>query len=79
MADNPINMEFAKIVAANYTVEEQPMWEMTSEALEQEDTNDEIIDIMTIAFIPKLGRIDLLIVPENFKYKDGFGVDDGEI
>ena len=76
--DNPINIEFAKIVAANYTVEEQPMWDMTSNALEQEDRED-IIDIMTIAYIPKLGRIDLLIVPENFKYRDGFGVDDGEI
>ena len=34
---------------------------------------------MTIAYIPKLGRLDLLIVPENFKYGDGFGVDDGAI
>lgn len=79
MADNPTNLEFAKIVAANYTVEEQPMWEMTSEALQEEDSNNEIIDIMTIAYIPKLGRLDLLIVPENFKYGDEFGVDDGAI
>lgn len=76
MADNPTNLEFAKIVAANYTVEEQPMWEMTSEAL-QEEENGDIIDILTVAYIPNLGRIDILIVPENFKYGDGFGVDDG--
>lgn len=78
MADNPTNLEFAKIVAANYTVEEQPMWEMTSEAL-QEEENGDIIDILTVAYIPNLGRIDILIVPENFKYGDGFGVDDGAI
>tara|TARA_Y100000385_G_C13039934_1_gene614819 strand:+ start:208 stop:444 length:237 start_codon:yes stop_codon:yes gene_type:complete len=76
LADNPTNLEFAKIVAANYTVEEQPMWEMTSEAL-QEEENGDIIDILTVAYIPNLGRIDILIVPENFKYGDGFGVDDG--
>ena len=75
MADNPTNLEFAKIVAANYTVEEQPMWDVTSEALERQDNG--IIDIMTVAFIPNLGRIDILIVPEDFKYRDGFGVDDG--
>lgn len=75
MAKNEINIEFAKIVAANYTVEEQPMWDVTSEALERQD--NEIIDIMTVAFIPNLGRIDILIVPEDFKYRDGFGVDDG--
>lgn len=78
MADNPTNLEFAKIVAANYTVEEQPMWEMTSEALQEEESGD-IIDILTVAYIPNLGRIDILIVPENFKYGDGFGVDDGAI
>lgn len=75
MAKNDINIEFAKIVAANYTVEEQPMWDVTSEALERQDNG--IIDIMTVAFIPNLGRIDILIVPEDFKYRDGFGVDDG--
>lgn len=75
MAKNDINIEFAKIVAANYTVEEQPMWDVTSEALEKQDNG--IIDIMTVAFIPNLGRIDILIVPEDFKYRDGFGVDDG--
>ena len=75
MAKNEINIEFAKIVAANYTVEEQPMWDVTSEALERKDNG--IIDIMTVAFIPNLGRIDILIVPEDFKYRDGFGVDDG--
>jgi len=75
LAKNEINIEFAKIVAANYTVEEQPMWDVTSEALERQD--NEIIDIMTVAFIPNLGRIDILIVPEDFKYRDGFGVDDG--
>ncbi len=75
MAKNEINIEFAKIVAANYTVEEQPMWDVTSEALERQDNG--IIDIMTVAFIPNLGRIDILIVPEDFKYRDGFGVDDG--
>ena len=75
MAKNEINIEFAKIVAANYTVEEQPMWDVTSEALERQDNG--IIDIMTVAFIPNLGRIDILIVPEDFKYKNGFGVDDG--
>lgn len=75
MAKNEINIEFAKIVAANYTVEEQPMWDVTSEALEKQDNG--IIDIMTVAFIPNLGRIDILIVPEDFKYRDGFGVDDG--
>ena len=78
MADNTTNIEFAKIVAANYTVEEQPMWDMTSESLEEQSKND-IIDILTIAFIPNLGRIDLLIVPEDFKYNDEFGVDDGSI
>lgn len=78
MADNTTNLEFAKIVAANYTVEEQPMWEMTSEALQEEESQD-IIDILTIAYIPNLGRIDILIVPENFKYGDGFGVEDGAI
>lgn len=78
MADNPTNLEFAKIVAANYTVEEQPMWEMTSEALQEEESGD-IIDILTVAYIPNLGRIDILIVPENFKYGDGFGVEDGAI
>ncbi len=78
MADNTTNLEFAKIVAANYTVEEQPMWEMTSEALQEEESQD-IIDILTVAYIPNLGRIDILIVPENFKYGDGFGVDDGAI
>jgi hypothetical protein len=75
LAKNDINIEFAKIVAANYTVEEQPMWDVTSEALERQDNG--IIDIMTVAFIPNLGRIDILIVPEDFKYRDGFGVDDG--
>jgi hypothetical protein len=75
LAKNEINIEFAKIVAANYTVEEQPMWDVTSEALEKQDNG--IIDIMTVAFIPNLGRIDILIVPEDFKYRDGFGVDDG--
>lgn len=75
MAKNEINIEFAKIVAANYTIEEQPMWDVTSEALERQDNG--IIDIMTVAFIPNLGRIDILIVPEDFKYRDGFGVDDG--
>ena len=75
MAKNEINIEFAKIVAANYTVEEQPMWDVTSDALERQDNG--IIDIMTVAFIPNLGRIDILIVPEDFKYRDGFGVDDG--
>jgi hypothetical protein len=75
LAKNEINIEFAKIVAANYTVEEQPMWDVTSEALERQDNG--IIDIMTVAFIPNLGRIDILIVPEDFKYRDGFGVDDG--
>ena len=75
MAKNEINIEFAKIVAANSTVEEQPMLDVTSEALERQDNG--IIDIMTVAFIPNLGRIDILIVPEDFKYRDGFGVDDG--
>jgi hypothetical protein len=75
LAKNEINIEFAKIVAANYTIEEQPMWDVTSEALERQDNG--IIDIMTVAFIPNLGRIDILIVPEDFKYRDGFGVDDG--
>ena len=51
------------------------MWDVTSEALERQDNG--IIDIMTVAFIPNLGRIDILIVPEDFKYRDGFGVDDG--
>jgi hypothetical protein len=75
LAKNEINIEFAKIVAANYTIEEQPMWDVTSEALERQHNG--IIDIMTVAFIPNLGRIDILIVPEDFKYRDGFGVDDG--
>ena len=67
MADNT-NFEFAKIIANNYSVEEQPMWEETTEELEKQD--GKIIDVLTIAFIPKLGRIDLLIVPEDYEYED---------
>jgi len=29
-----INQEFAKIIASNFTAEEQPMWEEASEKLE---------------------------------------------
>ena len=71
MAD--INQEFAKIIAQNYTVEEQPMWEDSSNKLKKKPVIfdiEKVIDIMTVAFIPMVGRIDILIVPDDFEYGD---------
>lgn len=68
-----INQEFAKIIAQNYTVEEQPMWEDSSNKLKKKPVSFDIkkvIDIMTVAFIPMVGRIDILIVPDDFEYGD---------
>ena len=72
---NDDNFTFAQIIANNYTVEEQPMWEMYSDAFNeglfsQQQKPSYIIDAITIAFIPSLGRIDLLVVPEDFDYGD---------
>ena len=71
MAD--INQEFAKIIAQNYSVEEQPMWEDSSNKLKKKPVIfdiEKVIDIMTVAFIPMVGRIDILIVPDDFQYGD---------
>jgi hypothetical protein len=69
-----INQEFAKIIAQNYTVEEQPMWEANSELLNNKRFQlDKIIDIMTVAYIPMVGRIDILIVPDDFDYGENYG------
>jgi hypothetical protein len=71
MAD--INQEFAKIIAQNYSVEEQPMWEDSSNKLKKKPVIfdiEKVIDIMTVAFIPMVGRIDILIVPDDFEYGD---------
>lgn len=68
-----INQEFAKIIAQNYTVEEQPMWEDSSNKLKKKPIIfdiEKVIDIMTVAFIPMVGRIDILIVPDDFEYGD---------
>jgi len=70
-----INQEFAKIIAQNYTAEEQPMWEASSEMLANKRQFDigKVIDIMTIAYIPMVGRIDILIVPDDFDYGEDYG------
>ena len=70
-----INQEFAKIIAQNYTAEEQPMWEASSEMLANKRQFDirQVIDIMTIAYIPMVGRIDILIVPDDFDYGEDYG------
>lgn len=70
-----INQEFAKIIAQNYTAEEQPMWEASSEKLANRRDFDiaKVIDIMTIAYIPMVGRIDILIVPDDFDYGEDYG------
>ena len=70
-----INQEFAKIIAQNYTVEEQPMWEANSELINnnQQFQIEKVIDIMTVAYIPLVGRIDILIVPDDFDYGENYG------
>jgi len=72
-----INQEFAKIIAQNYTAEEQPMWESSSEMLSKINKSQfdigKVIDIMTIAYIPMVGRIDILIVPDDFDYGEDYG------
>ena len=72
---NDENFTFAQIIANNYTIEEQPMWEMYEDAFNeglasQQQKPNFIIDAITIAFIPQLRRIDLLVVPEDFDYGD---------
>ena len=72
---NDDNFTFAQIIANNYTVEEQPMWEMYEDAfndglMSQQQKPNFIIDAITIAFIPQLGRIDFLVFPEDFYYGD---------
>ena len=49
------------------------MWEMYADAFDeglfsQQQKPGFIIDAITIAFIPTLGRIDILVVPEDFDY-----------
>jgi len=70
-----INQEFAKIIAQNYTVEEQPMWEANSQLINnnQQFQIEKVIDIMTVAYIPLVGRIDILIVPDDFDYGEDYG------
>ncbi len=69
-----LNHKFAQIIAANYTVDEQPMWNEDSKPLytpsEEFVKSEWIIDILTVAYIPNVGRIDILIVPEDFEYGD---------
>jgi hypothetical protein len=65
-----LNFEFAKIIANNYTVEEQPMWDASSEELSEEENNyvykdGDVLDILTIAYIPNVGRFDIVIVRED--------------
>ena len=68
-----LNFEFAKIIANNYTTEEQPMRDASSAELQMNDNDDEeyfyntdeVIDIMTLAFIPNVGRIDVVIVKDD--------------
>jgi len=65
-----LNFEFAKIIANNYSVEEQPMWDASSEELSQEENNyvykdGDVLDILTIAYIPNVGRFDIVIVRED--------------
>lgn len=65
-----LNFEFAKIIANNYSVEEQPMWDASSEELNKENNNyiykdGDVLDILTIAYIPNIGRFDIVIVKED--------------
>jgi len=50
------------------------MWDEDSKPLytpsEEFVKSDWIIDILTVAYIPNVGRIDILIVPEDFEYGD---------
>ena len=52
------------------SVEEQPMWDASSEELSQEENNyvykdGDVLDILTIAYIPNVGRFDIVIVRED--------------
>jgi len=51
------------------------MWEASSEKLINNRVFDigQVIDIMTIAYIPMVGRIDILIVPDDFDYGEDYG------
>jgi len=50
------------------------MWEANSELLNNKRFQlDKIIDIMTVAYIPMVGRIDILIVPDDFDYGENYG------
>ena len=64
-----LNHKFAQIIAANYTVDEQPMWDEDSKPLytpsEEFVKSDCIIDILTVAYIPNVGRLDVVIVRDN--------------
>ena len=70
MADNT-NFEFAKIIANNYTVEEQPMWDAATENLRKVDEQniifdeETIIDVITLAYIPNVGRLDVEIIKDD--------------
>lgn len=62
------NFEFAKIIANNYSVEEQPMWDAATENLNNQDIvfdEENIIDVITLAYIPNVGRLDVVIVRDN--------------
>ena len=62
------NFEFAKIIANNYSVEEQPMWDAATEDLNNQDIvfeQENIIDVITLAYIPNVGRLDVVIVRDN--------------
>lgn len=70
MADNT-NFEFAKIIANNYSVEEQPMWDAATEDLQKVNEqniifdNETIIDVITLAYIPNVGRLDVVIIKDD--------------
>ena len=62
------NFEFEKIIANNYSVEEQPMWDAATEDLNNQDIvfdEENIIDVITLAYIPNVGRLDVVIVRDN--------------
>lgn len=62
------NFEFAKIIANNYSVEEQPMWDAATEDLNNQNIvfeEENIIDVITLAYIPNVGRLDVVIVRDN--------------
>jgi hypothetical protein len=62
------NFEFAKIIANNYSVEEQPMWDAATEDLNNQYIvfdEENIIDVITLAYIPNVGRLDVVIVRDN--------------